>query len=333
MNTLKEMPNNICDYDKEIFESNSQNNEQAQMSNFERDLLRGTIRYFKPKRILEVGVAHGGGTVVILNSIEDMPDTTLTSIDIMTKCWNDNTKDVAHVALKEFPDNKNWELYTGKDPSQIIEDVAKNGKFDFLILDTVHTHPIESINFLTVLPFLTENAVMVLHDIMLGINYVNKKPNYLSNFPQNAFACKLLFDTVVGDKFTIPFSEFSKYEKNISDEMYFPNIGVVQLNSDTRKYMYNIFSMLFFPWGLGVERIEHIGKIIEKYYEDEYFYMFKKAYIQNMTLISKKFQSYDKSYTVNQNIINSNNLVNFVKHMEQHIISLEKRISALEKNM
>ena len=35
------------------------------MSNKEREFINGIIRKFKPKKILEVGVYHGGSSVII----------------------------------------------------------------------------------------------------------------------------------------------------------------------------------------------------------------------------------------------------------------------------
>ena len=39
-------------------------------------------------------------------------------------------------------------------------------KFDFLFSDTAHVTPGELINFIEVLPFLKEKAIVVIHDIL-----------------------------------------------------------------------------------------------------------------------------------------------------------------------
>jgi cellulose biosynthesis protein BcsQ len=50
-----------------------------------------------------------------------------------------------------FPDLKHkWELIRGKDPSEVMESIGK--KFDFAVIDTAHLHPVETLNFLCVLP-------------------------------------------------------------------------------------------------------------------------------------------------------------------------------------
>ena len=39
-------------------------------------------------------------------------------------------------------------------------------KFDFIFLDTAHSAPGEILNFIELLPFLNENAILVLHEIL-----------------------------------------------------------------------------------------------------------------------------------------------------------------------
>ena len=44
--------------------------------------INGLIRKFKPKNCLEVGVANGGSSVLILNAIKDIPDFSLISLEL-----------------------------------------------------------------------------------------------------------------------------------------------------------------------------------------------------------------------------------------------------------
>ena len=59
----------------------SSNKTLSEMSYKQRCFLNGVIRQVKPKRILEVGVAGGGSSAIILNAIKDMKDSFLYSID------------------------------------------------------------------------------------------------------------------------------------------------------------------------------------------------------------------------------------------------------------
>ena len=48
----------------------------------EEKFLNGIIRRIKPKKILEVGVYHGGSSVIILNAIDDMRESKFYSIEL-----------------------------------------------------------------------------------------------------------------------------------------------------------------------------------------------------------------------------------------------------------
>lgn len=202
MKHLEEAPKNIWEYDQEGYNKLTKEDVRfSEMVENERRFVHGLVRYFNPKRILEVGVAEGGGSIVLLNAIEDSPDTTLTSIDLMEQFYRDKSKEVAFACKEKYGVHKQWDLHTGNDPADIIEQLGQEGKFDFCIIDTAHKHPIESLNYLTVFPFLTENCVVVLHDIgMFATACSSKDASIYANFPNSFFATKLLFDTMVGEK-------------------------------------------------------------------------------------------------------------------------------------
>lgn len=224
----------------------------------ERKLLNGLVRYFKPKRILELGIARGGGTVVMLNALQDMPQSTVTSIDVLDHYYREPEKPVGFfINVFYAGGNAQSTVIGGKDPAEVMESLGTT--FDFLMLDTAHTHPVETLNFLTVLPYLSKNAVVVIHDISLFAT----TPNY-SMFPNTPLACRLLYDAIVGDKMKL-WDE--AYLQNVSG---FSNIGVVQLNQDTRKYIGNVFSLLEFPWGMKAAPLETVRNSIAAHYAAEH---------------------------------------------------------------
>jgi len=65
-------------------------------------------------------------------------------------------------------------------------------KFDFLYLDSAHISPAEIINFIEALPFLNENAIVVLHVLFWHFIRVSKTKFYPS--------CISLIPTLYGDK-------------------------------------------------------------------------------------------------------------------------------------
>ena len=46
--------------------------------------INGIIRKFKPKKCLEIGVARGGSSIIILNALKDINDSFLVSLDLKT---------------------------------------------------------------------------------------------------------------------------------------------------------------------------------------------------------------------------------------------------------
>lgn len=207
----------------------------TEMSPFDRAFLCGAIREKRPKKILEVGMSAGATTAVILNCMHVLDlDSKLISVDYSETWYKDSSQKTGFVA-EEFKANlpeRNFEhtVYLGDVVAAHLEDICKDGKIDFLILDTMHVLPGEVLDFIACFPYLTEDAVVVLHDIMIS----TLLPNY-----SEGIATKLLFDTVSGNKY---------YMKTNEHPNGLANIAMLQLTKDTRENMGDIFSILQMGW-------------------------------------------------------------------------------------
>ena len=100
-------------------------------------------------------------------------------------------------------------------------------KFDFVFLDTAHRMPGELLNFIEILPFLNENAIIFLHDIL--IHFYLKSILYPSNI--------LLYPIIYGDKL------FLKKKYNSID-----SIGAVFLYKNQEKHYSDYFFSLLNFW-------------------------------------------------------------------------------------
>lgn len=231
------------------------------MSEIQRDFLLSKIIENKPENIIEIGVYAGGATYFMYEATRENSAKIL-SVDI-------NYYSNYHVPtgfVMEGVEDSRLRREFGKDVSEVCNLFDKTGeKFDFLILDTAHLHPIESLNFITILPYLTENATVVLHDIALFV------------WQEKSLACKLLFDTVTGEK----------CEAIEDPNYYFANIGAFKVNSDTRKNIRDVFSMLRFPWEMFPIRFGQIWDVVKLYYNDECIKLFKSAFIYNAWKLSQ----------------------------------------------
>lgn len=256
----------------------------SEMTDMEKYFLNGIVRYLKPKKILEVGVSAGGSSAIILNAIKDIPESKLISVDYCVSYYKDQTKKTGFVIENNFPKFLNqWELLTGGDIAKFIHKIGSD--IDMLLLDTVHSHPWETMNFLTVLPFLSNGAWVVLHDISM----------YLDG--EDAFACKYLFDYVTSENKVAPLSE---HVPNI-----FPNIGAFQITPDTHKYIRDVFMSVALPWRdkpdqVNANDLAKIQSVITENYSIELVNLFKDAvaaqsiYYNNLRRLTKpqKIKSY-----------------------------------------
>ena len=239
----------------------------SEMKKNERYFLNGIIRNLKPKKILEVGVANGGGTAIILNAIRDINGAELYSVDYTETSYRYPKKPSGFLVEEKFPELMDkWHIFRGGDVSKFVEEIG--GDIDLLMLDTVHAHPWETLNFLCVLPFMKQNlSWTVLHDISVfayGRSIIS------------AFACRYLFTDVVSDKKISPVSDYGDNPANI---------GAFKISQITMSYVNNLFESLIIPWECEVpaKDYEDMKKIIERYYTPKQYEAFCDAF---------KFQQY-----------------------------------------
>lgn len=280
---------------------------EAEMSDFDHEYLGGIIERFKPKKILEIGVFAGRTTVDILDFLNHigLSDSEVFSVDIAK---NNSAGRVGYLIDEAKPFLKNHEkshLFTGVVAPEIIEEISKDGKFDMAIIDTAHYLPGEVLEFLTVLPFLKRNAVVVFHDVILNQRDKNE-----------AQATKIAFDCIVGNKMW-------NWE-----EVDYPNIAAVQITEDTYKYINNLISTLTMSWYYdpGSEVLDKYEKIIEKYYDNEGIQLFKKARKMNTEWLQYTNRSVLESfhalidYRMGRIFIYGagKNALKYIEHMEKY---------------
>ena len=221
----------------------------------QREFLNGVVRKFKPKKILEIGVAEGGSSIIILNAIQDIKNSHLYSIDLSTD------KMIGYCVKKLFRYlNKNWNLYTGNIPVKFIEKIG--GNIDMAIIDSGHFEPGEILDFLIILPFLKEEAIVVFHDIGNQITKAGPK-----NTRRN-WAPYIIFNIIRGKKF------FPSGNKILTND-----IGSIKLEKNQTTYVHDYFRALGGQWEYfpEEEHIKLIRKFIKKYYDNDCLIMFEET--------------------------------------------------------
>ena len=148
----------------------------------EQKFFHGLLRKIKPKKIVEIGVSRGGSTILILNAIKDIEGAKLFSIDKSIYCYRNRTQKTGYLVQEKFPELMNkWTLYTGGLTAEYIETIGD--EIDFVYIDTVNVTPGEMLDWLMVLPFLKNEAIVVFHDAfyLYIFNKVEKHKRHTSN--------------------------------------------------------------------------------------------------------------------------------------------------------
>ncbi|MGH7230385.1 MAG: class I SAM-dependent methyltransferase [Nitrospiraceae bacterium] len=120
----------------------------------ERLLLYTLVRSLRPRRILEIGVLHGGSTAIITRALDDNGEGTLWSVDpvpAITIDWNT----VAHRAT----------LYKGYSPD-VLPEVARaaGGCFDLCFIDANHAYGCVLKDAQGVMAYMARGGYLLFHD-------------------------------------------------------------------------------------------------------------------------------------------------------------------------
>ena len=151
------------------------------MGNFDNDLpsavfIRGLIEEYKPENILEIGTAAGWAAYYMLEeALKHKPNANITSIDFSEQIYYKPEKKIG-AAFKEANPflYEKWNKITNTTAIEFCSTTSQ--KFDFVFIDANHTHPWATLDFLSVLPKLTPNAIVVLHDVFLNEIVLGKMP-------------------------------------------------------------------------------------------------------------------------------------------------------------
>ncbi len=268
INNPENFDNHILDEINSILDEETPGNKLSEMTYLERKFLNGIIRLTKPKKILEVGVAAGGSSSIILNAIKDMDNSILYSVDYNEKFYRDKSKDSGFIVKEKFPHLlKNRKLYTGGVAAKFMDEIGDD--IDLCLLDTMHSNPGEFLDFLMILPYLKKNAIIIIHDIFTANTNL------------------ILFSAIRGDK--ILFKDKNQIFKNYG-------IGAVVLDDNIMDFIFDYFFLLKSNWSYmpTEEDIEYIIKLFKKYYDNEMVEFFTKIvnYNKKEFYISKPLSDY-----------------------------------------
>ena len=262
-------------YQKDIITEELYTKSGCELSHNQAYFLNGIIRKHKPKNCLEIGVSRGGSSILILNAIKDIQGSQLVSLDLYTVHYKDPSIKTGWRVNSFFPNlTKKWSLYTGDQPHKFL--MKLNLKFDFLFLDTAHISPGELFNMIEAMPFLNENAIIVLHDIKLHCTRINKKNELDAKInPPNFHLMTFLY----GDKILLKSSQ-----KTID------NMGAIFLYKNQKSHYLEYFFSLISIWDYipSDDHLKDMKNFIISYYQEESLVdMFNEAVSFNKAFFKK----------------------------------------------
>ena len=238
----------------------------------EQKYFNGLLRKYKPKKVVEIGVSAGGSSALILNAIKDIPNAKLYSIDRYYVWYFNHTKPKGWLVNEKFPEFLDkWTLYIGKDAAEVMETIGNN--IDLVFIDTFHLTPGEMLNWLEVLPFLKEGAIVVFHDTFLmfakGVSAYSK-----SNYSNNQLLCYIRGTLIL---------------PSYGDEVFSRNIGAIKLDKNQKNYYEQYFMALGNQWeGFPEEKdIKILREYFKKYYNDKLVEIFDDAVKKNRERLEK----------------------------------------------
>lgn len=239
----------------------------SEMTQSERFFLNGVIRHFRPKKLLEVGVAAGGSSAVILNAIQDIPEAKLFSHDYNADYYRGGGEKSGFLVNMICPELAGkWDLRTGGPVARHIDSIG--GGIDFVLLDTMHSNPGEFLDFLMILPYLAKDAVLVIHDIGLHMGK--------HEWCQKCITCGVLFAALKGRKIK-PDATWNDFtHEYMTDGLPLPNIGAVILESPAMDNVTGLFHLLSLPWDYLISASDftiirdHLGRHYDRRHVDQF---------------------------------------------------------------
>lgn len=203
------------------------------MSVMDAAFLAGLVMAVRPRKVIEVGVATGWGSVNLLAALEraGCDNYDYIGIDLSERLFRDKTFATGQ-AVEEFASQAaraRYRLRIGRALTEIAPEIGAG--IDFVFLDANHMHPWPTLELLALLPWLEPETWVSLHDISLSM---------VERFQHKNRGPKYLFDCWRGAKL-----------HSIENP---PMAGAIQVGEDTSQYLVLLLDALYTPWEQPVDR-------------------------------------------------------------------------------
>lgn len=208
----------------------------GQISTKDSDFLSGLVQWDRPQNCVEIGVASGWSSAVLLTTLEKVHGDkfTMSGIDLFEEYYLDKSIPTGNAVREVTPQLANrYRLLTGR---YAFEEMSTIGAIDFAFIDAQHMHPWATLDMIAVLPYLQADRWIALHDLNLcrfeRHKHMNRGPFYLFNFWP---------------------------DQKINSTQEPSMIGAVRLQRKAADYLPVLLETLWTPWEIPVDATVRAG--------------------------------------------------------------------------
>ena len=157
-----------------------------------------------------------------------------------------------------------WTLYKGNIAAKFMKNIGND--IDMVFIDSAHFEPGEILDFIMVLPFLSEEAIIVIHDIANQITSTRNNQIWIGK--RNEWAPYIIFNSIRG-KIYLP----------SGNKLLTHNIGAKKLYINQKQYFHDYFRVLGGQWQYFPKEkyIQEMYEYFKKYYDSDCLNIFNEA--------------------------------------------------------
>jgi predicted O-methyltransferase YrrM len=156
----------------------------ASISEADAAFFAGLVIELRPTKLVEVGVASGWGSCVLLHALAAAPveGCELYGVDIAERFFYDAAYETGQCVRDVMPEClPRYHLATGATLGECVPKIGDG--IDFAFVDAHHMHPWATLDLLAIMPFLKPGCWVAMHDLSLSLKedqeHRNRGPKYL----------------------------------------------------------------------------------------------------------------------------------------------------------
>ena len=229
---------------------------KGKISEYDSRFLAGVLNFANPQNAVEIGVASGWSSVVMLTALSNLSgQRTVTGIDLSPDFYLDRSIPTGQAVQDAVPElAANFRLLTGRLAFDLMPEV---GKVDFAFIDGHHMHPWATLDMLSVLPFIERGRWVAMHDLNLCTferhKHTNRGPFYLF---------------------------YMWPDQKLHSTQQPTMIGMVVIERAPADYLPTLLEILYTPWEVDVDPVDlaRLTSFIGDHFGDEWSSKFSDAF-------------------------------------------------------